>query len=117
MIKRSGGEAVTRMGPGSFVPKTILMTADTIGGVWTYAMTMCRKLEKHGCRVVLATMGPLPTPEQRCEAGVLGNVLLRESTFKLEWMHEPWPEVEEAGQWLLELEREFRPDIIHLNGF
>jgi glycogen synthase len=105
------------MSPDSFAPKTILMTADTLGGVWTYAMTMCRVLERHGCRVVLATMGPLPTPEQRYQVDGLENVLLRESTYKLEWMHEPWPEVEEAGQWLLELEREYSPDIIHLNGF
>jgi glycosyltransferase involved in cell wall biosynthesis len=80
-------------------------------------MTLCGALKKHGCRVVLATMGPPPTSEQRWEAGGLENVLLRESTFKLEWMHEPWPEFEEAGQWLLELEREFSPDNIHLNGF
>jgi glycosyltransferase involved in cell wall biosynthesis len=93
------------------------MTADTIGGVWTYAITICRVLDNLGCRIVLATMGPPPTPEQRCQAGRLKNVVLRESTFKLEWMHEPWQEVEEAGGWLLELEREFNPDIIHLNGY
>jgi glycogen(starch) synthase len=110
-------ETETHMGPGSFTPKTILMTADTIGGVWTYAMAMCRALERYGCRVILATMGPPLTSEQQCEAGGIENVLLRASTYKLEWMHEPWSEVKEAGQWLLDLEREFSPDIIHLNGF
>lgn len=93
------------------------MTADTVGGVWTYSMSMCRMLERYRCQVILATMGPPATSEQRREADGLENVLLRESNFKLEWMHDPWREIEEAGRWLLELEREFSPDIVHLNGF
>ena len=46
----------------------VLMTADTIGGVWTYAIDLCRALIPHGVEVTLATMGNLPSAEQRRQA-------------------------------------------------
>jgi glycosyltransferase involved in cell wall biosynthesis len=97
--------------------KTILMTADCVGGVWTYAVELAAALAEYDVRVVLATMGPLPHPEQRAAAWALPNVLLRESDHKLEWMDEPWDDVQAAGKWLLSLEREFTPDVIHLGGY
>jgi glycogen synthase len=95
----------------------ILMTADTIGGVWTYALDLCRALGAHGVEVMLATMGNAPSAGQRAQAAGLGNVALRESTFKLEWMNAPWQDVRAAGEWLLDLQRSFRPDVVHLNGY
>src|SRR5687767_1129438 len=32
-------------------------------------------------------------------------------------MEEPWSDVERAGAWLLELEAQLRPDVVHLNGY
>jgi glycosyltransferase involved in cell wall biosynthesis len=32
-------------------------------------------------------------------------------------MDEPWAEVDEAGEWLLVVERQLRPGLIHLNGY
>src|SRR5258706_7257549 len=37
--------------------------------------------------------------------------------YKLEWMDQPWRDVDVAGDWLLSLERDLAPDIIHLNGY
>jgi glycosyltransferase involved in cell wall biosynthesis len=62
-------------------------------------------------------MGPLPNDAQRHEAQQLPNLQLVESSFKLEWMDEPWHDLERAGEWLLELESSTRPDVIHLNGY
>jgi glycogen synthase len=98
-------------------PRCILMTTDTVGGVWNYALELCRGLGGHGVAVVLATMGPAPREDQRAEVARLGHVTLCESTFRLEWMDEPWDDVARAGEWLLGLERRFRPDVVHLNGF
>src|SRR5581483_11395624 len=100
-----------------FVPKRILMTADTIGGVWTYSLELARGLAKHGVEVHLATMGALPTREQRKEASDIRGLLLHTSTCKLEWMDDRWGDVERAGEWLLKLEQTTRPDLIHLNGY
>lgn len=95
----------------------VLMTADTVGGVWTYAVDLARSLAPHGVEVTLATMGATPSVAQLEQAASLDNFDLRPSNYKLEWMHEPWADVARAGDWLLELESEVRPDVVHLNGF
>jgi len=93
------------------------MTADAVGGVWTYALDLARALAPHGISVALATMGRLPTPSQQAEAGTVPGLSLHSSAFALEWMADPWEDVARAGDWLLGLEREIRPDVIHLNGY
>ncbi len=98
-------------------PDTILMTADTIGGVWTYAMDICRVLQKHNVDVHIATMGSPLSKDQNTEAAELSNVEIHESDFSLEWMENPWKDVEEAGEWLLQLEHQVQPDVIHLNNY
>ena len=95
----------------------VLMTADTVGGVWTYALELARALAAHGVEVSLATMGAPLSREQREEAGRIPSLGVFRSDFKLEWMEDPWCDVNEAGEWLLHLEKRLRPDIVHLNGY
>src|SRR3954466_5858613 len=95
----------------------LFMTTDTIGGVWSYSLELSRALQPAGVQIALATMGPPPTDDQRAESRAIPNIHLFESTFKLEWMDNPWQDVARAGDWLLDLESEFHPDIIHLNGY
>ena len=97
--------------------KRILMTADTVGGVWTYALELAGALCEEGVKVALATMGAKMTPQQREAAGQIRNLEVFESSFKLEWMLEPWEDVSEAGRWLMELEERLKPDVVHLNGY
>lgn len=93
------------------------MTADTVGGVWTYALELCRALAPHDVEVALATMGAPVSPRQREEACRLPNITIHESRFKLEWMDDPWADVRAASDWLLRIEQEVRPDVVHLNGY
>jgi glycogen synthase len=95
----------------------ILMTADTIGGVWTYAIELARALRPRGAQIVLATMGRPLSDAQRADLAGLPNVSVRESAYRLEWMADPWQDLERAGEWLLALEDTERPDIVHLNGY
>jgi len=95
----------------------VLMTADTVGGVWQYALELARVLARRGDEVLLATMGGEPSPDQRREAGAIPGVELRTSPYRLAWMADPWDDVERAGDWLLSLAAEFRPDIVHLNDY
>ncbi len=97
--------------------RRVLMTADPLGGVWTYALGLSKALGEHGVQVGLATMGARLRCDQREAVRALANVELFESNFKLEWMQDPWEDVAEAGEWLLQLEARFRPDLIHLNGY
>ena len=48
--------------------KRILMTGDTVGGVWTYTMELAEALGAHGIHVVLAALGGAPSDAQRQEA-------------------------------------------------
>jgi glycosyltransferase involved in cell wall biosynthesis len=93
------------------------MTADTVGGVWTYALELADALAPLGVAVTLATMGPPMTAEQRAEAEASTFVDVHEGGFALEWMTDPWHDVDRAGRWLLGLEARLRPDVVHLNGY
>ena len=93
------------------------MTADAVGGVWTYALELARVLGVHGTEVALAVMGPPPSAAQRAEAARLPNVALYDGGYALEWMDDPWDEVDRAGRWLLDLANRCSPDVVHLNGY
>ncbi len=93
------------------------MTADTVGGVWRYSLDLIQGLTAQGAEVLLATMGPQPSEDQRRQLAAIPNVTLAESDYALEWMANPWEDVEAAGGWLLGLADSFHPDLIHLNGY
>jgi glycosyltransferase involved in cell wall biosynthesis len=97
-------------------PERILMTADAVGGVWTYGIALAREMAQRGVQTTLAVMGPSPSPSQRCEATAAG-VDVVDRPYRLEWMDDPWDDVERAGEWLLEVEDRLDPDVIHLNGY
>jgi glycosyltransferase involved in cell wall biosynthesis len=99
------------------LPTRILMIPDTVGGVWTYTLELARALEARGVELTLATMGGLLSEAQRAEWRALSNVELFESDWKLEWMDEPWDDLQRAGEWLLEIEATTAPDCIHCNGY
>ncbi len=96
---------------------TVLMTAGTAGSVWTYALDLARALGQREVDVVLATMGESPTAEQRHEARGISTLTVAESSYRLESTTDPWTDVQNAGTWLLELDRRARPDVVHLNGY
>jgi glycogen(starch) synthase len=93
----------------------VLMTTDPIGGVWNYTLELCNAMAAHGIQVSLAILGRKPTDAQRAELARLPNVAAHESNFRLEWMSEPWGDLDQAAGWLLSLEQELGADIVHLN--
>jgi glycogen(starch) synthase len=109
--------SVVHPATGRVLPARILMTADTVGGVWSYAIELCRALSECNIEVALATMGVPLSSSQCAEAAQVQNLQIFESSFKLEWMSGAWRDVEDAGRWLLKLEQLVEPDLIHLNGY
>jgi glycogen(starch) synthase len=95
----------------------VLMTADTVGGVWSHVLELAAGLGQVGMRVAIAAMGTPVTEMQREQVERLSTVTLHESTYRLEWMADPWKDVRRAGQWLLRLEGELQPRLVHLNQF
>lgn len=101
----------------SLLPRRILMTADAVGGVWDYALELCRGLSGAGVEVLLAVLGPAPEPRQVAAATAIFGVEVAAGPFRLEWMQDPWKDVGAAGEWLLELERARGCELVHLNGY
>ena len=95
----------------------ILMTTDTVGGVWEYTAELARALARHDVEVVLAAMGGSPRDDQRAAIECLPSVTLHESDYRLEWMPEPWDDLDAAAEWLLDLQATERPDLVHLNQY
>ena len=93
----------------------ILLTTDTGGGVWTYSVELAGQLAARGHQVVLASLGSLATPAQLAQVASLPNVQLQASAWKLEWMDNPWEDVDRSSAWVLELADRVRPDLVHLN--
>ena len=93
------------------------MTADAAGGVWTYALELVDALAAGGVGVTLAVMGGHLTEGQRRQAASSAAEAVHDSGYALEWMSDPWADVDEAGAWLLGLADEVRPDVVHLNGY
>ncbi|HEV2857145.1 MAG TPA: glycosyltransferase family 4 protein [Solirubrobacterales bacterium] len=91
----------------------ILISTDTVGGVLTYTAELAAALEAAGDEVVVATMGPRL---RRAQRGAL-PARVHESGFRLEWMEDPWNDVEAAAGWLLQLEEEEQPDVVHLCSY
>src|SRR5438477_5985605 len=66
-VLRSRGLGVIPMidqAPAQRRTRAVLMTADTLGGVWEYSMELARGLAAEGIRVLLATLGRLPSRAQ-----------------------------------------------------
>lgn len=96
--------------------RRVLMTADAVGGVWTYALDLASGLRERGIDVTIALMGPPPSTAQRRDARRRGLELI-EAPFRLEWMPDAWSDVDRAGEWLLSLAECIDPDVVHLNGY
>ena len=99
------------------LPRKVLMTTDTAGGVWSYSLELARGLGEKGVEVALATMGAPINELQRDKVDRIPRLRVFESHFKLEWMEDPWRDVDKAGDWLLNLESRICPDVVHLNGY
>jgi glycosyltransferase involved in cell wall biosynthesis len=95
----------------------VLMTGDTVGGVWQYSLELSRALIERGHQVLLATMGGLPNAQQRTEAAAIKHLQLLSSPFKLLWMPDSWCDVGAAAEWLMSIAARWRPGIVHLNDF
>lgn len=96
-------------------PTRLLMTTDTVGGVWRYSMTLAAALERKGWDVRLAAFGPAPDAAQRAEVDALAGVSLVATELPLDWAGSNRPAMEAAGAMLADLAARERCDLAHLN--
>jgi glycogen synthase len=95
----------------------VLMTADTVGGVFTYALELAGALGRRGVHVALATKGGVLSDDQWQEARKVPRLEIFESCDRLEWMDDPWQDVARSSSWLLDLADQLHPDVVHLNEY
>jgi glycosyltransferase involved in cell wall biosynthesis len=95
----------------------LLMTTDTVGGVWTFSATLARALGAEGYHVLLVTIGPEPTPAQRAEISGYPGLSLIETDLQLEWQDPAGTDVSHARAVLGDIANHFSPGLVHVNGF
>jgi glycosyltransferase involved in cell wall biosynthesis len=100
----------------------VLMTTDTIGGVWTFSKELVRQLLAGGDEVALVSFGREPSREQRvwCSRiqGEFGDAFVYESSaVPLEWMTENVRAYERGEQVLLDMADRFDPEVLHSNQY
>jgi len=95
----------------------VLITADTVGGIWTYARELVTGLVRRGLEVTLVSFGHVPEPRQLAWTESLRNLDFRPTAFRLEWMQDSADDIAASSEYLLSVIRETRPDVLHLNQF
>lgn len=97
-------------------PLHVLMTADAVGGVWTYALDLARAAAEEGVRTTLVVLGPRPAPDQQRAARAIDGLRLIVAGTPLDWTAAT-PETLAASARPLEwIAAQTRPDVVHLNS-
>ncbi|MEX2594629.1 MAG: glycosyltransferase family 4 protein [Anditalea sp.] len=97
----------------------ILMTTDTAGGVWHYAIDLASCLLEEEIEVALIAMGPMPNTAQLSQLKKCRKkgLTFYHRPYQLEWMDDPWEDVAEAGDWIKAIYYKEKPDLMHFNNY
>lgn len=95
----------------------VLVTADTVGGVWTYTRELVTGLSHRGVHVTLVSFGEIPTAAQSEWLDGLRNVDYRATGFRLEWMQDAKEDLRVSSAFLEQVIAEVRPDLLHLSQY
>jgi glycogen(starch) synthase len=95
----------------------VLITSDTVGGVWTYTQELATGLAQAGHRITLVSFGKLPLPHQTAWMRTLPNFDYRPTEYRLEWMDVAERDVEESRRYLELLVQEVQPDVLHFSQY
>ena len=97
----------------------VLLTTDTVGGVWTFTKELAAGLLERGHSVALVSFGRLPDDAQRAWvkcAQQLGEFMYEGSDVPLEWMQAN-AHAMDGRQVLERVASRFAPDLLHTNQF
>jgi glycogen synthase len=95
----------------------VLITSDTVGGVWTYTQELVTGLSQAGHEITLVSFGKLPLPHQTAWMQTLQRVDYRPTEYRLEWMEVAERDIEESRRYLEMLVAEVRPDVLHFSQY
>jgi glycogen synthase len=92
----------------------VLMTTDTEGGVWVHALALCEALAPHQVQVRLVALGQ-PSEAQTAAALANPNVDLVVRPCRLEWMPQPWHDLDRLEADLVHEAELGECHLVHLN--
>lgn len=92
----------------------VLMTADAVGGIWTYALDLGADLRRRGFTVTLAVLGPAAGGDRHREAADRG-VVVANTGHQPDWLATDSAAVEAAGASVASLAQLLGADLIHVN--
>jgi glycogen synthase len=95
----------------------VLVTADTITGVWAYTRELVTGLVSSGATVTLVSFGEIPLPQQTSWMDSLHGLDYRPTAFRLEWMQEGEQDLEDCFRYLEAIILDVSPDIVHASQF
>jgi len=95
----------------------VLITSDTVGGVWTYTQELVAGLTRAGHRVTLVSFGKLPIPHQTAWMQTVPGLDYRPTEYRLEWMEVVERDIEESREYLQMLAQEVHPDVLHFSQY
>jgi glycogen(starch) synthase len=99
----------------------VLLTTDTVGGVWTFTKVLTEELLKRGHAVSLVGFGRLPSTDQlawcKRTAAHFVHFEYKNSSAPLEWMAANDRTYEEGVAALLATAEIFLPDVVHSSQF
>src|SRR5579872_2111459 len=90
----------------------VLLAGESSGGTFTFLRTLARELDRRGCQVTVALSGPVRPRSLGVE-----SVEMAWRPGRVEWMREPWPDVDATGEWLVDLARRRQAEVVHVSGF
>jgi glycogen synthase len=91
----------------------VLVTTDTLSGVWVYTRELVTGLVNRGVRVTLVSLGEIPLPEQTSWMENLQGLEYHPTAFRLDWMQEGEQDLQDSFAYLVALVRELGPDLLH----
>jgi glycosyltransferase involved in cell wall biosynthesis len=95
----------------------ILVTTDTVGGVWTYTRELVTGLAMRGIRITLVSFGGIPTRAQTAWLEKLSGVTYFPTGFRLEWMQDAAEDLSDSSCYLRGIIHEHHPDLLHLSQY
>ncbi|HEX3322182.1 MAG TPA: glycosyltransferase family 4 protein [Terriglobales bacterium] len=95
----------------------VLVTTDTVGGVWTYTRELVTGLIAQGDRVTLISFGGKPTHEQCVWMDTLSALTFIDTDYPLEWMDDSEDGIAESTIFLRRVIAQTKPDLLHFSQY
>ncbi len=94
----------------------VLMTGDTVGGVWQYGLDLAHGLRARDHQVTIAVLGPRPSAHQMEAARAIAGCRIVPLDLPLDWTAKTPAAALEAGAAVARFARSAAADIVHLHS-